>query len=123
MKRITGIALIIALGFQFLMKIGILAYFELNQQYIIDEFCINKDKVELNCDGQCFLAKKLKSAESHDHDHPGAKQSADVPLFIIESPNPPIFHAGELPAAYPPLISHYYFQPLSLFFHPPKQQS
>ncbi|TDG35757.1 hypothetical protein EZJ43_12100 [Pedobacter changchengzhani] len=35
----------------------------MNKEYITSVFCINKDHPEVHCDGQCFLAKKLKDLE------------------------------------------------------------
>lgn len=37
--------------------------FKFNQTYISDVFCINKDKPELDCDGKCYLKKKLDTAK------------------------------------------------------------
>lgn len=40
--------------------IGQLTYYELNIDYIIETYCVNKDKPELKCNGKCHLAKKLQ---------------------------------------------------------------
>lgn len=45
----------------------------MNQEEITLEFCVNKDKPELQCDGKCHLAKKLEQEPSFsvevDKDH------------------------------------------------------
>jgi len=38
-----------------------LAYYEINVDYITEVFCINKEKVELACNGKCHLAKQLQT--------------------------------------------------------------
>lgn len=38
------------------------------------EHCINKDRPELKCDGQCFLNKKIKETEQH--------RNEEAPLYI-----------------------------------------
>ena len=40
--------------------------FELNKNYIASVLCENKDKPELNCNGKCFLSKKLKQVEEKE---------------------------------------------------------
>ncbi len=40
--------------------------YELRKDFIIKNYCVNKDKPELHCDGQCYLAKQIKAAEQKD---------------------------------------------------------
>lgn len=42
------------------------AGFELNKSYITTVLCENKDKPELNCNGKCFLSKKIKQVEEKE---------------------------------------------------------
>ena len=37
--------------------------FKLNQKAIIEQFCINKSKPELQCNGKCHLTKELQETE------------------------------------------------------------
>lgn len=46
--------------------------FELRKDFIIQNFCENKNRPELNCDGQCYLAKQLKENQENDE-----KQATD----------------------------------------------
>lgn len=39
---------------------GYLAYFQLNIDYIIETYCVNKEVPELKCNGKCHLAKQLQ---------------------------------------------------------------
>lgn len=61
--------------------------YELRKDYIIQNFCINKDKPLLKCDGKCYLAKKLNETREKE------AQSAFVSfLFSMESNYvPPVF--------------------------------
>lgn len=95
--------------------------FKLNQDYISKVLCINRDKPELECDGQCILMEKMKSTQ--EADHPEQTQGAKSHLLEIFS---------ELRALFQPLffpigsIDFYAFnEPLSLdnfseIFCPPK---
>ncbi|OEK09747.1 hypothetical protein A8C32_13475 [Flavivirga aquatica] len=40
---------------------GYVAYYELNIDYIIENYCVNKEKPELQCNGKCHLATQLRS--------------------------------------------------------------
>lgn len=40
-------------------------HYQMNKEEITLEFCINKDKPELRCDGKCHLAKKLEQEPSY----------------------------------------------------------
>lgn len=44
----------------------IYAGFDLNQKYIAEQLCVNKDKPEMHCNGKCYLAKKIKQAEEKE---------------------------------------------------------
>jgi len=49
------------------VNFSIIAYYQTNISQIIEDFCVNKDKPELNCDGKCYLAQKLdQSATNSD---------------------------------------------------------
>lgn len=45
------------------MQLVIYSGYQMNKEYITSVFCINKAHPELHCDGQCFLAKKLKDLD------------------------------------------------------------
>ena len=53
---------------QFSHRIGIVAWFQINQTQIIELFCINKEKPELACDGKCYLKQKLIESEKHTNE-------------------------------------------------------
>ena len=41
---------------------GYIAYFELNVDYIIETYCVNKEKPGLKCNGKCHLATQLSTS-------------------------------------------------------------
>lgn len=41
--------------------------YEFNKEFIIKNYCVNKNRPQLYCDGKCYLAKKLKAAEERDN--------------------------------------------------------
>jgi hypothetical protein len=39
-------------------------YYQLNIDYIVETYCINTDKPELQCNGKCHLAKQLTAIDN-----------------------------------------------------------
>lgn len=65
-SRLTALFLIpLLLGVSF-SKMAVFAGFELNRDYITSKLCENRDKTWLNCEGKCYLMKKLKQVEEKE---------------------------------------------------------
>ena len=80
MRIIYAIILVGAVSAQPLVKGGWLVYYHFNKSYIIAKYCENKAKVELQCDGKCYLKKKLLSATiSAPVETPDAPEAPAVP--------------------------------------------
>ena len=58
--------MIIALMLPNLTKIGILIDFKINQDFIAEVLCINKEKPMSTCNGKCYLSEQLKKAEEQE---------------------------------------------------------
>lgn len=58
-----------------------LIHFSINQEEIIEEFCVNKDKPELNCNGQCHLTEVLANQVNEDS---GIQEQSiiELPFFL-----------------------------------------
>ena len=81
------------------MQLVVYSGYKMNKEYITSVFCINKEHPELHCDGQCFLAKKLKDLDGKNKQvHENLKRVAEaepkfqtiainhqIPSFIIKS--------------------------------------
>lgn len=61
-----------------MLKVGVLVSWKLNQTYIAENLCINKNKPEMKCDGKCHLQKQLKSIE----DKSDTEKDASLPLKL-----------------------------------------
>jgi len=92
-NRIISIALILLMSLQCLYKLGVITYFQLNQDFIAEVLCVNKEKPDIMCHGQCFLDKNLEVADSQtpeDGTAPVGKQNIDFPVFIISESQCPL---------------------------------
>jgi hypothetical protein len=81
-KKIVGSVMLFALAVKMLLAPAIFLNYELRKDFIIKNYCVNKNRPELHCDGKCYLAQELKKAEQQDE-----KQATDTflsKLFGIE---------------------------------------
>lgn len=63
MKSIAPYIFLIALLYQSVGQLGVLAYFQINQKFISVNQCENRDKPKLKCNGKCYLSKQLKKLD------------------------------------------------------------
>ncbi|AWW00713.1 hypothetical protein [Arcticibacterium luteifluviistationis] len=66
LRKIGALSLLTLLLVKAMVVPAIFFNYELRKDFIIENFCVNKERPELNCDGQCYLAKQLKAAQEHD---------------------------------------------------------
>lgn len=75
---------------QLTFSIGLKAYvvidWKINQDYITEKYCENKDKPMLNCNGSCHLAKQLEQLELQEEeerkDFPNPQQKIEKVDFV-----------------------------------------
>ncbi|GAB3760737.1 hypothetical protein [Spirosoma pomorum] len=63
MRTLVSYILLFALLLPLVSPWGTIAYYQLNKDYIARVLCENRDRPELHCNGQCFLAKRLKAQQ------------------------------------------------------------
>lgn len=75
--------------------VGQLAYFELNLEEIIQKYCINKDKPELQCNGKCHLANTLnETSNGANENSKSLKVALDSFLPVFLSKQEPVNFSG-----------------------------
>jgi len=62
--------------------LGCLSYYGLNLNSIIEQYCVNKNKPQLHCDGKCFLAEQLNKASDSKENNGDKFLSVVFELFI-----------------------------------------
>ncbi len=65
-KQILALALCSLLMFKVMLVPALFVNYELRKDFIIKNYCVNKDRPELHCDGKCYLAQQIKKAEQQD---------------------------------------------------------
>lgn len=66
MRQLISILLLFLLTWQTVFQYGFICYWKINQKYIAQTQCENKDKPQMHCDGKCYLAKQLKKTEEKE---------------------------------------------------------
>jgi len=90
-RRLIAFTLLLALLSSILSKLFVYAEFKSNQAYIAATLCENRDRPELNCQGKCYLMKKLKEAEDKEKKQENqAQKKASVDLFFVNEPVAPV---------------------------------
>ncbi|MCC9136942.1 hypothetical protein [Pontibacter silvestris] len=107
---------------QVFSKVMIVVDYQANRNYIIEFFCINKNKPELHCNGKCYLAKKLKKAEQAENKAADSNQKQKFEinlycqaLFLLPSVLPAVPDSS-----FPPYPFSHSSQEMVSIFHPPQ---
>jgi hypothetical protein len=66
MKKVFSITMTMLFLLVAFQQALIIVHFKLNQKEIEKEFCINKDKPEMQCHGKCHLKKELQKTDNTD---------------------------------------------------------
>lgn len=96
--------------------------YEVNQSYIIENFCENLDKPELKCDGKCHLAKQIKEDADHKEEAPIVLN--EMLSFVLAVEELPAFDFDNYDTDDFKFNSHYlegnYSNSLESLFRPPQ---
>jgi hypothetical protein len=85
-KRIAAICLIFVMSTQCLYKLGVLTYFHINQEYVVEVLCINKEVPMTLCHGHCYLKRSLNLVDEQEQEPLPAKsgkEKFEIPLFLV----------------------------------------
>ena len=80
MKQVFGSIFILLMIFALGAKTVTLIHYFYKKQQITAEYCINKDKPELHCEGSCYLSKQLEKADQSST--PILDYNKDISPFI-----------------------------------------
>ena len=103
---------------------GTIAYYHVNKDYIARVLCENRDKPQLHCDGQCYLAKKLKTQQDkQDKETTERVQNTPLLQLFCQTNQPFQFStsAVDLPVvSLPNYLLRVYVAPCFGLLHPPQ---
>lgn len=91
MRQGASILLLLLLAWQTFFKAGYIVYWKINQSYITETLCENKDKPKMHCNGKCYLNKQLQKADDTESDKKNIPNAIlklkTVDLFVFQSRN------------------------------------
>jgi hypothetical protein len=85
-NRVLAIILFLSLSFQSMVKLGIVAWYEVNKTYVATVLCENKDKPEMKCCGKCYVNKQMNKVDrgsNSDKQLPGKTAKAETVDYIM----------------------------------------
>lgn len=120
MKSVSATFFVILYVLAMVRPVMPLFEYVIDQDYIVDFLCINKDKVELQCNGKCYLMQQLdKQNEEKKQSLPGIAME-EYPIGFVN------FLSVELPekkirtkTVSKQYTNHYNFLFSGQSFHPP----
>jgi hypothetical protein len=122
-KKALSILLLFSISYQFVAKMGIIAWYEANQEYIAKEFCENKARPKMHCNGKCYLKKQLDKIENTTREGkqlPQKKAKSDIPEYITSlAIFTPLYQPGISTPQYALYKNFYRYHPVISIFHPP----
>ncbi|HZW66162.1 MAG TPA: hypothetical protein VFF23_10765 [Hanamia sp.] len=83
MKVFSTIFLLTTIFIQTFSTYFIKAEFYLNQTYIAETLCVNRDKPMMHCNGKCYLSKKITEQQKKDHSPVSTTEKFDVQVYFL----------------------------------------
>lgn len=122
MKNLGILGLALAFVIQMMSASLILVNYEVNTAYIIENFCENTDKPELECNGKCHLKKQIEADTEQKSETPSAPTEtiplvlafSEIPTFEFISQNAGLHSGNSL------YLEGNYSNHLQSIFHPPQ---
>jgi hypothetical protein len=103
---------------------GTIAYYHANKDYIARVLCENRDKPQLHCNGQCYLAKQLKAQQDkHTKEMAGRLRSMPTITLFCSDISPFLMIPKAIRVFRHPLplyVLSVYCAPLAVVFQPPQ---
>ena len=67
-----------------MINLALCAYYQVNKKTIAATLCVNKNKPQMHCDGQCYLGKQLKKAEENEKRQNQSLREKDEVITIYD---------------------------------------
>lgn len=128
MRFISLVVLIIVICFQSLQGFFTIVNWKVNQVEITEKYCVNKAKMNMHCDGKCYLSKQLKLQEDEEQadltkkNLPKLKKLKGIEVFS-EFESLAIIFNTEFELQNKPIseiIQNYTYEEINLCFQPPQ---
>lgn len=84
--KLKGLSIFFTFLYLAAMAKPVLPVFEyvINQDYIAEYLCVNKDRPMLNCNGKCYLSKMLQEEQNEKQQNLPAIDLKEYPIGFVE---------------------------------------
>lgn len=123
MRFIFSFILLVTFTLRPVMEMAPFFYYQLNIDYIIENYCVNKERPSLQCNGKCYLMSQMKEQNSSGVLSYNLRISeAFIPLYFQENSidiklNTTFSNRNEILISY---TSSYQFLYINSIEHPPE---
>jgi len=94
--------------------------YELDKEYITEQFCVNKDKPALKCNGKCHLATQLTNTDPVQSEEPAQINYIPQIQLFYQSLEQPFVELNLKTKADERFSLFYSFEPFVKLDHPPQ---
>jgi hypothetical protein len=84
LKKALAILLTFSIIAQGMINLALCTYYQVNKKTIAATLCVNKNKPQMHCDGQCYLGKQLKKAEENEKRQNQSLREKDEVITIYD---------------------------------------
>ncbi|MCH9661451.1 MAG: hypothetical protein K0U54_11130 [Bacteroidetes bacterium] len=98
MKNTLAISLLFLFSIRPALAVGQVLYYQLNIDYIVEKYCVNKEAPKLECNGKCFLANKMDIQEEER-----TQENQTPKLMLVEAFFPLFFQNTTFHKTYEPI--------------------
>lgn len=78
LHHLTRLLLVLSLVLSTQSLVMVQVAFQLRQDVIVEKFCVNRDRPEMQCDGHCQLSKMMQKAQDREDE----RRAAMLELFF-----------------------------------------
>lgn len=96
------------------------AYYYLDTSGFIERLCVNKDKPEMHCNGNCHLKKVTESNKTNDNVPLKANDFKEITLIIVEQVSYKLINIFFKKAEFTNYNNLYAYTVASILDHPPQ---
>ena len=101
MKKKLSVFFLVILSLPAAYKVGFFAFYQLNKDYIAENYCVNKDQPITMCYGSCFLEKGLVIADQVPNpDSLVSTQKFELQEFLVDEV-PALIYSAETILIFP----------------------
>jgi len=83
LRNLIVCILLLSLSVRPIYLASYLGYFEYNLEAMVEEYCVNKNKPQLKCNGKCHLSKKFTNAYKKDNHKENINNNLIQSLFPV----------------------------------------